>query len=194
MFLLSSCSRLCPIYWSQVLSWEWRCSWSSADRRCSNYIWVINNLIAYEGVTYIRDFMVIENILMLLLQISIYWCITEHIWSCQCALFVFLSLFLFLAHQCLDNIADILQTTFQMHLLAWKYFNFHKKIWFLRAPLTKSYRPTGDKPLHEPMMATLCDSIWRHTGPEWVKSTSRINIVDYSAVVSWQASMYRRLG
>ena len=24
-----------------------RCSWSSADRRCSNYIWVINNFIAY---------------------------------------------------------------------------------------------------------------------------------------------------
>ena len=29
------------------ISWEWRCSWSSADRRCSNYIWVINNFIAY---------------------------------------------------------------------------------------------------------------------------------------------------
>ena len=27
------------IYWSQVLSREWRCSWSSADRRCCNYIW-----------------------------------------------------------------------------------------------------------------------------------------------------------
>ena len=26
---------------------EWRCSWSSADRRCSNYIWVIKNFIAY---------------------------------------------------------------------------------------------------------------------------------------------------
>ena len=36
-----------PIQWSQVLSWEWRCSWSSADRRCSNYIWVIDNFIAY---------------------------------------------------------------------------------------------------------------------------------------------------
>ena len=38
MFLVSSCSGLCPIHWSQVLSWEWRCSWSSANRRCSNYI------------------------------------------------------------------------------------------------------------------------------------------------------------
>ena len=33
---------------------EWRCSWSSADRRCSNYIWVINNFIAYQGASYIR--------------------------------------------------------------------------------------------------------------------------------------------
>ena len=47
MFLVSSCSCLRSIHWSQVLSWEWRCSWSSADRRCSNYIWVINNFIAH---------------------------------------------------------------------------------------------------------------------------------------------------
>ena len=55
MILVSSCSCLCPIYWSQVLSWEWRCSWSSADRRCSNYIRVIINLIAQKGASYIRD-------------------------------------------------------------------------------------------------------------------------------------------
>ena len=47
MFLVSSCSCLCPIHWSQVLSQEWKCSWSSADRRCSNYIWVINKFIAH---------------------------------------------------------------------------------------------------------------------------------------------------
>ena len=35
MFLVSSCSCLCPIHWSQALSREWSCSWSSADRRCS---------------------------------------------------------------------------------------------------------------------------------------------------------------
>ena len=45
--LVSSCSCFCPIQWSQVLSRERRCSWSSADRRCSNYIWVIDNFIAY---------------------------------------------------------------------------------------------------------------------------------------------------
>ena len=47
MFLVSFCSCLYSIRWSQVLSREWRCSWSSADRRCSNYIWMIDNLIAY---------------------------------------------------------------------------------------------------------------------------------------------------
>ena len=46
------------IRWSQVLSREWRCNWSSADRRCSNYIWVINNFIA-QDVPYIRSFTVI---------------------------------------------------------------------------------------------------------------------------------------
>ena len=46
MFLDSSCSCRCLIYRSQVLSREWRCCWSSADGRCSNYIWVINNYMA----------------------------------------------------------------------------------------------------------------------------------------------------
>ena len=59
MFLVPSCSCFSPIYWSHVLSREWRCSWSSADRRCSNYIWVIDNLIANEGAPYIRDLTVI---------------------------------------------------------------------------------------------------------------------------------------
>ena len=52
MLLVSSCSCLCPIHSNQVLSREWRYSWSSADRWCSNYIWVINNFISY--VSYIR--------------------------------------------------------------------------------------------------------------------------------------------
>ena len=60
MFLVSSCSCLCPIQWSQVLTREWRCSWSSADWRCSNYIWVIDNFIAYKGASYIRDLTVVN--------------------------------------------------------------------------------------------------------------------------------------
>ena len=42
-----------------MFSREWRCSWSSADRRCSNNIWEIDNFIAYLGASYIRGFMVI---------------------------------------------------------------------------------------------------------------------------------------
>ena len=60
MILISSCICLCPICWSRVLSREWRCSWSSADRRCFNCIWVINNLIAYKGAPYFRDLTVIS--------------------------------------------------------------------------------------------------------------------------------------
>ena len=64
MLFVSFCSCLCPIDWSQVLSqeWRWSCSiayQSSADRRCSNSIWVINNFIAYWGATYIRGLTVI---------------------------------------------------------------------------------------------------------------------------------------
>ena len=63
LFLVSSCSCLCPIQWRQVLSREWRCSWSSTDRRCSNYIWVIDNFIAWYGATYIGDLMVSKDVL-----------------------------------------------------------------------------------------------------------------------------------
>ena len=45
MFLVPACSCHCPIHWSQLLCREWRCNWSSADRRCSDYIWVINNFL-----------------------------------------------------------------------------------------------------------------------------------------------------
>ena len=55
MLLVSSCNWIYPIRWRQVLSWELRCSWSSADSRCSNYIWVISNFIAYLSASYIRD-------------------------------------------------------------------------------------------------------------------------------------------
>ena len=53
-----------PDCWSQVLSREWRCSWSSADRRCFNYIWacwVTSNFIAYWAASYIRCLMIFFN-------------------------------------------------------------------------------------------------------------------------------------
>ena len=50
---VSSCSCICAIYWSQVLSREWRCIWNSADRRCCpNYIWVISSSIGYYDAAY----------------------------------------------------------------------------------------------------------------------------------------------
>ena len=80
-----------------MLSREWRCSWSSADRRCSNYIWVINNFIAYQGASYIRGFTV-STILKRPLVASIFAktnhgyhyrnCFSAHIsmlwWRCTC--------------------------------------------------------------------------------------------------------------
>ena len=56
--LILQFSCLCPIHWSQVWSREWRCNWSSTNRWCSNYIWVTNNFIAYNGVPYIRGLIV----------------------------------------------------------------------------------------------------------------------------------------
>ena len=47
MILVSSCSCLSPVHWNQGLNRQRRCSWSSADRRCSNYIWVVNDYIPY---------------------------------------------------------------------------------------------------------------------------------------------------
>ena len=75
MFLISSCSYFCSIHWSQVLSREWRCSWSSADRRCSNYIWVIDNCIVYLGATYIRGF----TDAAMLLGICESWLLLQHL-------------------------------------------------------------------------------------------------------------------
>ena len=64
MLLILSCSCLCPIHWRQVLSQGWRCSWKSAHRRCSNYIWVISNFIGYSGASYNRGLTVYIYIYM----------------------------------------------------------------------------------------------------------------------------------
>ena len=65
MFLVSSRSCVCPIHWSYVLCCEWRWSWNSADRQCSNYIWVINKFIIYKGASTIRDLTVTDSPLQL---------------------------------------------------------------------------------------------------------------------------------
>ena len=103
MILVSSCSCLCPIHWSQVLSREWRCSWSSADRRCSNYIWVIDNFIANLGASYIRDLTVYIETLI------------PRSWICSCFLllnFIFLLNFLLVESLSIHHIH--LKTTGQL--------------------------------------------------------------------------------
>ena len=70
MFLVSSCS--CLIHGSQVFSREWRCSWSSAYWRCSNYIWVINKCIAYWDATYIRGLKVCGEALIAVLNLFLH--------------------------------------------------------------------------------------------------------------------------
>ena len=61
---------------SNPLRLEWRCSWSSANRRCSNYIWVTNDFIAYQGTTYIRCLRVVtdvDNGMQIRTQFPHYW-------------------------------------------------------------------------------------------------------------------------
>ena len=57
-------SRLAVVFVQSIgarcSSWEWRRSWSSTDRRCSSYVWVMNNLIAYWGAPYIRELTALE--------------------------------------------------------------------------------------------------------------------------------------
>ena len=95
MIPVSSWSCLWPIHWSQVLSREWRCSWGSADRRCSNYIWVIDNYIAHKGATYIRDLTVLSCAVMIQCtdvsvnyytpNIGLHWyhCSLTAVWQCN---------------------------------------------------------------------------------------------------------------
>ena len=58
MSLASFCNCLCRNYWKHMLSQEWRWSLSSADKRCSSYIWMINSFIAHQCATCIRGFTV----------------------------------------------------------------------------------------------------------------------------------------
>ena len=62
MILILSCSWLCPIHLSQVLSPEWRCGWSCVDRWCSNCIWVILSFVS-QGASYIRGLALIVEVM-----------------------------------------------------------------------------------------------------------------------------------
>ena len=67
---------------------EWRCSWSSADKRCSNYIWVIDNFIVYWGAAYIRGFTVAPIVASLGLRLVIL--LHPSAWYSGCLFWAFL--------------------------------------------------------------------------------------------------------
>ena len=94
---VSFCSCLCPIHWSQVLSQDWRCNWSSADRRCSSYVWMMNNVIAYQVAFCIRGLTIWQERLNVVtklknVKLNIYIYIAYHknhfhgVVSCGCVL------------------------------------------------------------------------------------------------------------
>ena len=59
MSLISSCSWICPIHSSQVLSQEWRCSWSSADRQLLQ-LHLSDQQFYRQGAPYIRGLTVTQ--------------------------------------------------------------------------------------------------------------------------------------
>ena len=63
MIFVSAWSCFCPIHCNWLSRWEWRCRCSNADMRCSNYMWVIMNLIASYGAAYITDLMVVSYLI-----------------------------------------------------------------------------------------------------------------------------------
>ena len=111
-----------------MISGEWVCSLSSADRRCANHIWVINNLIAHWNASYIKDLTVIvhsnegtmEKDKCNYLVHSIVLCynkgisiMTHKIWSCKASFRwqnkdIGLSLLLSTVYRTLQRLVDIL--------------------------------------------------------------------------------------
>ena len=75
MFLALSYSCLCPIHWSQVLSWA--CSWSSTDRRCSRQV-LLSDQQDYSLPTKVYlvledwQYTIVEIKVLLMLQIETY--------------------------------------------------------------------------------------------------------------------------
>ena len=97
MFSISFCSCLCTIHWSQMF-----CSWSSANRRCSNYIWVMNNSMAHSGVAYIRGLTVSISFHHLTMYIPYY----MYMISLYC-------IWLWLYHGFVMNSSDLFSCIFQ---------------------------------------------------------------------------------
>ena len=78
-----------------MLSREWRCCLSSADSAL-NYIWVINNVIAYDGTTYIRSLTVYNKWVFAIVK-------KWHIEVCGLTSLAFAKLYALPCYKCLFN-------------------------------------------------------------------------------------------
>ena len=163
MFLILSCSCLCPIHWSQLLSWEWRCSWSSADRRCSNYIWVSTILLP----TKVRLILEVLRYQWYIHKIAV-WLFTDmrnSNFTCYREMWHTTNNYMcsppqLLTHWGWDKMAVIFQTTFSNAFSRMKIYGFRLRFhWslFARVQITifpasvqiMAWRRSGDKPLSE---------------------------------------------
>ena len=72
--------------------WEWKCSWGSTDRQCSNYMWVINSAVTYMLEVWLYPlsstgsiwylFKYINNTSYYIKMLPSYWCKTAVISVC----------------------------------------------------------------------------------------------------------------
>ena len=174
---VSSCSCLCPIQWSHVLSREWRCNWSSADRRCSNYIWVMENFIAYQTATYIRD-------------LTVYWFTGYDFYKNNTVRLVGSHRLQIHGHFVLTSVCFHMEAKtkwlpfFRRHFQECKCIFLNANVWISINISLKfvpkdpnnniptlvqvmAWRRPGDKPLSEPMVVSLLTHICV-TRPQWV--------------------------
>ena len=128
VMLISSRSCLWPVHWSQVLSRKWRCSWSSADRRCSNCISVINKFFAYWGVTNIRGLIVSHNT-----EDVLYWKTGFCIISIAVDIFIrtIIKVFLYISRPRLVPLPEVTTWPHQLY----QQFHWHYTDWLKFMPL-----------------------------------------------------------
>ena len=154
------------IHWSQVLSWEWRCSWSSADRRCSNYIWVINNFIAYKGGTYIRGFTVGLHYLFLILAYRLFG--AEPLSKSMLAYRELESLNKFYQKVLLTGLqANNIFLIMRDHIIKWKHFTALLALGAWNSPVT------GEFPLQRPVTRSFDVFFDLRLNEQWSKQSRR---------------------
>ena len=148
-----------------------RCSWSSSDRQCSNYIWMISKSVAYLHVAYIGGLIVIE--------ISAFLCPR----GCGCNSKSVISKYMLWistlrqrqnGRHFADNIFKCIFVNEDVRISIKISLKFVPKVPINNIPALvqiMAWRRAGDKPLSEPMLVSLPTHICV-TRPQWVKFIS----------------------